>query len=186
MAAGKSKWIGFPYQPAHHQAAFERSNNECREFPRVNMGTNLPFLLPLPHDHLQPIQPCMEGVAGLVAKLTVAIIGFDRGVQKRASAWNQADPHFPKVPQKLTQTINGIRDIVRSCEARIHDKFPSMIEGFSSQFLLAVEMTINSALFEAGRLHEIGEGGALITLLIEKWRCSTNDFLTRLFAFTHR
>jgi hypothetical protein len=134
------------------------------------MGTNFTLSLALLDYGLQTIKPRLKSLPSLGAHFRIAIVGLNRGVQKRAPASNQADPPFAKVPQDLTQTVNRMRNVVDSFETRIHCEFPSVIKGFSSQFLLAVEMTVDSAFFEAGCLHEIGEGIALIALLVEKWR----------------
>ena len=73
-----------PSLPAHRQTPFGRSSNEHCQLPGIDIGTNFPLLLPLLNNRLQTLKPRMESMPSLVAKVKVAVIGFDCGVQKRA------------------------------------------------------------------------------------------------------
>jgi hypothetical protein len=58
-------------------------------------------------------------------------------------------------------------------------------EGVDSKLLLAFEVPVDPPFLQPRRSHEIGEGGAAISLPIEDWGRFANDFLPRLVAFAH-
>jgi hypothetical protein len=85
----------------------------------------------------------------------------------------------------LFETIDGIRDLLCSLEARIHCNFPGVVEGVSRKLFFALKVPVYSAFFETSGSHEIGKCSAGVAFLIEDWRCLTNDLLSRLLAFAH-
>src|ERR1700730_14473419 len=82
-----------------------------------------------------------------------------------------------KVPHDLLQAVNRIRDLLCSFDSRIHGDFPTVVESISSKLLLALKVSVDSALFEPCRSHQIGEGGAVTPFLIEDRSRLTNDVL---------
>lgn len=185
MAAGKIKRFFFSLETAQHQASFERGNDQSGQFRGTYIGTNLSLPLPFFDDRLQMIKPRSESLPGLTAQLRIAIVGIDGRVQERAPSRDQPVALLLKIPQELEQTVHRIRDLVCSLETSIHYQFPGVFEGFFGELLFAIKMTVDSTFFEACRLHEIGEGSAVISSLIKERRCLANDFLSCLLAFSH-
>ena len=60
-----------------------------------------------------------------------------------------------------------------------------MVEGLSCELFFALKVPVNPAFFETGGSHEIGKCSAVVSFLIEDWRCLTNDLLPSLLAFAH-
>jgi alpha/beta hydrolase fold len=166
MATGKTERLFFPLQTAHHQTPFEGGNDQSGQFRSINAGTNFTSLLALFDDRLQPGEPRMKSLTSLATQVSVAVVGFNRCVQQRTTTRHQPRAPFPKIPQELAQTANGIWNLLYSFETAVRGKLPSMLKGFSSQLLLAIEVTVDPAFFKPGRLHQIRQGGALIPLLI--------------------
>src|SRR6266568_1805288 len=126
-----------------------------------------------------------ESLAGFGSQLRIAIVGVDSRVQQRAASRHQPCTSVAKVPHDLFETINAIRDLLCSFEARIHCNVPSVVEGVSRKLFLALKVPVNPTFFKTSGPHEIGKRSALISFLIEDWRCLTNDVLSCLLAFAH-
>jgi len=86
MATGKTERIFFPLQTAHHQTPFEGGNDQSGQFRSINAGTNFTFLLALFDDRLQPVEPRMKSLTSLATQLSVAVVGFNRCVQRSVSS----------------------------------------------------------------------------------------------------
>jgi hypothetical protein len=134
---------------------------------------------------LERIKPPTESTPSLRSQLRIAIVGIDGRVQQRAPARYQSSTPVPKVPDNLSQAVNGIWDLLRSIEARSHCGFPSMVEGVSRKLLFTLKVPVNSTFFESCRSHEIGKRGAAIPFPIEDRRRLANDLLPRLLTFAH-
>src|SRR5260370_8184772 len=102
-------------------------------------------------NRLETIEPRAQSPPSLRSELRIAIVGIDGRVQQRASSWHQPGAPVPKVPDDLFQAVNGIRDLLRSFEARIHCDFPSMVEGFSRKLFLASKVPVAPAFFQPFR-----------------------------------
>src|SRR5467141_915001 len=126
-----------------------------------------------------------ESLAGFGSQLRIAVVGIDGRVQQRAASRHQSCTSVAKVPHDLFETINGIRNLLCSFEARIHCNFPSVVEGVSRKLFFALKVPVDPAFFETSGSHEIGKRSAVVSFLIKDWRCLTNDLLPRLLAFTH-
>src|SRR6202162_1589846 len=126
-----------------------------------------------------------ESLAGFGSQLRIAIVGIDGRVQQWATSRHQPGTSVAKVPHDLFETINGIRDLLCSFEARVHCNLPSVVEGVSRKFFFALKVPVNPAFFQTSGSHEIGKCSAVVSFLIEDWRCLTNDLLPRLLAFAH-
>src|SRR5258707_15815467 len=70
-------------------------------------------------------------------------------------------------------------------DPRVKSFAPGVVERLRCDLLLTSKVPVDSAFFEAGRLHQIGQGGSVITPLIKDRRRLANDFLPCLFAFPH-
>src|ERR1700675_4502120 len=185
MTDGKVTRLFLLLQTAHHYAAFKRTCNQGSQFRRIDIATDLASSLPLLGNGLQTIKQGTESLAGFGAQLRIAIVGIDGRVQQRAAARHQPAAPVAKVPHDLFETINGIRDLLCSFEARIHCNFPSVVEGVSRKLFFALKVSVNPTLFQTSGSHEIGKCSAIVSFLIEDWRCLTNDVLPRLLAFAH-
>jgi hypothetical protein len=93
---------------------------------------------------LQTIKQGTEGLAGLGSQLGIAIVGIDGRVQQGATSRHQPCTSVAKVPHDLLETINGIRDLLCSFEARIHCNSPSVVEGVSRKLLFALKVPVDT------------------------------------------
>ena len=57
MMAGEIERLFVSLQTTHHEAAFERTGNQCGQFQGIDVGTDLASLFPLLGDQLQTIKP---------------------------------------------------------------------------------------------------------------------------------
>jgi hypothetical protein len=60
-----------------------------------------------------------------------------------------------------------------------------VVEGVSRKLFFALKVPVNPAFFQTSGSHKIGKCGAVVSFLIEDWRCLTNDFLPCLLTFAH-
>src|SRR4029077_7136337 len=185
MTDGKVPRLFLLLQTAHHYAAFKRTCNQGGQFRRIDIGTHLASSLPFLGNRLQTIKQGTESLTGFGSQLGIAIVGIDGRVQQRAASGHQPCAPVAKVAHDLFETINGIRDLLCSFEARIHCNSPSVVEGVSRKLLFALKVPVDSAFFETSGSLEIGEVGAVISFLIEDRRRLPNDLLPRLVAFAH-
>src|SRR5438270_4411156 len=185
MTDGKVTRLFLLLQTAHHYAAFKRTCNQGGQFRRIDIGTHLASSLPLVGNGLQTIKQGTESLAGFGAQLRIAIVGIDGRVQQRATSRHQPCTSVAKVPHDLFKTIDGIPDLLCSFEARVHCYFPSVFESVSRKLFFALKVSVNPSFFQTSGSHEIGECCAVISFLIEDWRCLTNDVLPCLLAFAH-
>src|ERR1700692_4873183 len=185
MTDGKVTRFFLLLQTTHHYAAFKRTCNQGGQLRRIDIGPHLASSLPLLGNGLQTIKQGTESLAGFGSQLGIAIVGIDGRVQQRAASRHQPGAPVAKVPHDLFETINGIRDLLCSFEARIHRNFPSVVEGVSRKLFFALKVPVNPAFFETRSPHEVGKCSAVISFLIEDWRCLTNDVLPCLLAFAH-
>src|SRR4029077_13627406 len=119
------------------------------------------------------------------SQLRIAIVGIGGPVRQWADSRQPPCPPVTKVPRDLFETINGIRDLLCSFEARAHCNFPGVVEGVSRKLFFALKVPVNPAFFQTSGSHEIGKCSALISFLIEDRRRLTNDLLPRLVASAH-
>src|SRR5438552_10657329 len=156
MMAGEIERLFVSLQTTHHETAFERTGNECRQFRGIDVRADLASASALPRNQLQTIQPRTEGLPGFRSQLRIAIVGIYGGVQQRAASRHQPTASVPKVPYDLFQAINRVRDLVYSFEARIHGDLPSMVEGITRELLFAVKVTVDLAFIQPRRPYELG------------------------------
>src|SRR5215471_12322706 len=156
MIAGEIEWPFVSLQTSHHEAAFERTGNQCSQFQGIDVRADLASASPLLRNQLQTIKPRAEGPPGFRSQLRIAIVGIYGGVQQRAPSRHQPIPSVPEVPHDLFQAVNRIRDLLCSFEARLHRDFPSVVEGIARELLFALKVTVYPALLQSGRSHEIG------------------------------
>jgi hypothetical protein len=60
-----------------------------------------------------------------------------------------------------------------------------VVEGVSRKLFFALKVPVNPAFFQTSSSHEIGKCSAVVSSLIEDWRCLANDVLPCLLAFAH-
>src|SRR5438132_9538017 len=145
MMAREIERLFVSLQTTHHEAAFERTGNECRQFRGIDVRADLASASALLRNQLQTIQPRTEGLPGFRSQLRIAIVGIYGGVQQRAASRHQPTASVPKVPYDLFQPVNRIRDLFCSFEARLHGDFPSVVEGIARELLLALNFTVDPA-----------------------------------------
>src|SRR5262249_50207362 len=156
MMASEIERLFVSLQTAHHEAAFERTGNQCGQFLGINARADLASASPLLGNQLETIKPRTEGLPGLRSQLSIAIVVIDGGVQQRAPSRHQPISPVPKVPYDLFQAVNSVRDLVCSLKSRLHSDFPSVVECIARELLFALKVTIDPAFLQPGRTHEIG------------------------------
>src|SRR5437773_3950699 len=143
MMAGEIERLFVSLQTTHHETAFESTGNECRQFRGIDVRADLASASALLRNQLQTIQPRTEGLPGFRSQLRIAIVGIYGGVQQRAASRHQACTSVAKVPHDLFETINGIRDLLCSFEARIQCNFPCVVERVSRKLFFALKVSVN-------------------------------------------
>src|SRR5215831_6761478 len=145
MIAGEIERPFVSLQTTHHEAAFERTGNQCSQFQGIDVRPDLASASPLLRNQLETIKPRTEGLPGFRSQPRIAIVGIYGSVQQRAPSRHQPTASVPKVPHDLFQAVNRVRDLVCSFEARLHGDFPSVVEGIARELLLALEVTVDPA-----------------------------------------
>src|SRR5580698_7875374 len=185
MTDGKITRFFLLLQTAHHMAAFERAGNQHCQFSTIHTGADFAPSLPLLGDCLHTVKPRTEGLASFRSQLWIAVVTIDGRVQQRAASRNHSGSPVSEIPYDLLEAVNRIRNLLYAFKAPVHCEFPGIVEGVSREFLLALEMPVDSALFQSSCAHEIRKRSAVVSSLIEDRSCPTNDFLPGLLAFTH-
>src|SRR5260370_29853477 len=90
MMAGEIERLFVPLQTTHHEAAFERTGNQCSQFQGINVRADLASASALLRNQLQTIKPRTEGLPGFPSQLRIAVVGIYGGVPHRAPS-----PHPP-------------------------------------------------------------------------------------------
>ena len=127
--------------------------------------------------------PAAEGFADALAEDRVAVVGVDRCVEQRATAWQAgADGEVENV---LFEAIDVIGNDVDFVETFGDGVGPGEVEGFGGDLFLTVEVTVDAAFFEAGCGHNVLEATALVAALVEERSCQSDDALAGCFAFAH-
>lgn len=75
----------------------------------------------------------MKSLPSLAAQLKVSVIGFNRGIQKRAPSGHQTRASFPKVPHEVLQAIHRIWDIVEASCSRTRNREAIRVLGYASR-----------------------------------------------------
>src|SRR5262249_52197044 len=101
MMASEIERLFASLQTSHHEAAFERTGNQCSQFLGINARADLASASPLLRNQLETIEPRTEGPAGFRSQLRIAIVGIDGGVQKWAPSRHKPISTVPKVPHDL-------------------------------------------------------------------------------------
>jgi len=138
MMAGEIERLFVSLQTTHHEAAFERTGNQCSQFQGIDVRADLASASALLRNQLQTIKPRLRACR-LSLVTEDAIVGIYGGVQQRAPSRHQPTASVPKVPQNLFQAINRIRDLLCSFETRLHGDFPSVVEGIARELLFALK-----------------------------------------------
>src|ERR1700675_5174313 len=167
MTDGKVTRFFLLLQTAHDYAAFKRTCNQGGQLRRIDIGPRLASSLPLLGNGLQTIKQGTESLAGFGSQLGIAIVGIDGRVQQRATSRHQPGAPVAKVPHDLVETINSIRDLLCSFEARVHCNLPSVVEGVSRKFFFALKVPVNPAFFQTSGSHEIRKCSAVVSFSIE-------------------
>jgi len=81
MMAGEIERLFVSLQTTHHEAAFERTGNQCSQFQGIDVRADLASASPLLRNQLQTIKPRTEGLPGFRSQLRIAIVGIYGGVQ---------------------------------------------------------------------------------------------------------
>src|SRR5258708_26526871 len=112
MMAGEIERLFVSLQPTPHEAAFERTGNQCSQFQGIDVRADLASASPLLRNQLQTIKPRTEGLPGFRSQLRIAIVGIYGGGQQRAPSRPQTTASIPKSPRDLFQAVNRIRDLL--------------------------------------------------------------------------
>src|SRR5262249_1936338 len=126
MVAGEIERLFVSLQTSHHEAAFERTGNQCSQFHGIDVRDDLASASALLRNQLQTIKPRAERLPGFRSQLRIAIVGIYGGVQQGAASRHQPSASVPEVPYDLFQAVNRVRDLLCSFEARLHGDLPSV------------------------------------------------------------
>src|SRR5437667_10427946 len=111
MMAGEIERLFVSLQTTHHETAFERTGNECRQFRGIDVRADLASASALLRNQLQTIQPRTEGLTGFRSQLGIAIVGIYGGVQQRPAARHQSCTSVAKAPRESLRAITGTLDL---------------------------------------------------------------------------
>src|SRR5438552_15107701 len=114
MMAREIERLFVSLQTTHHEAAFERTGNQCSQFQGIDVRADLASASALLHNQLQTIKPRTEGLPCFRSHLRIAIVGIYGGVQQRAPSRHQPTASVPKVPHDLFQGVNSMWDLLFS------------------------------------------------------------------------
>src|SRR5438552_16898472 len=106
MMAREIERLFVSLQTTHHEAAFERTGNQCSQFQGIDVRDDLASASALLHNQLQTFKPRTEGLPGFRSQLRIAIVGIYGGVQQRAHSRHQLSATAPTVPTDLYQPLN--------------------------------------------------------------------------------
>src|SRR5215469_182634 len=81
MIAGEIERLFVSLQTSHHEAAFERTGNQCSQFQGIDVRDDLASASALLRNQLETIKPRTEGLPGFRSQLRIAIVGIYGGVQ---------------------------------------------------------------------------------------------------------
>src|SRR3989442_12706973 len=118
MMAGEIERLFVSLQTTHHEAAFERTGNQCSQFQGIDVRADLASASALLHNQLQTIKPRTEGLPGFRSQLRIAIVGIYGGVEQRGPSRHQPTAAVPKVSHDFVQTGNRIPEPPRSFRER--------------------------------------------------------------------
>lgn len=126
----------------------------------------------------------MEGFGGEFAQDRIAIVGVDGGVHERAAAGDRRGS-LREMLDEATELLKRAGDLVEVGGADFPDLVEGETEGFGGELFLAAEVAVDSAFLQAGGVHELLQGGALVAVLIEDRRGCGDDALACGFSFAH-
>ena len=101
MMAGRVKRLFPSLQTTHHQAAFERAEDQRGQFRAIDIRPQLASSFPFLCDRLQPIKPTPESLPSFRPQRRISIVGIDGRVQQRAASWHKPSASVAKVPHDL-------------------------------------------------------------------------------------
>jgi hypothetical protein len=119
MTDGSVKRLLLSLQTTHHEAAFERADDQPGQVCAIDIRPQLASSLSLLGDRLQAIKPGTESLPSFRPQRRITIVGINGRVQQRAASWHKPSAAVPKVPHDLLKAVNRIRDFPCSLEARI-------------------------------------------------------------------
>src|SRR5258708_27096900 len=117
MLAGEIERLFVSLQTTHHEAAFERTRNQCSQVQGIDVQADLASASALLRNQLQTIKPRTEGLPGFRPQLRIAIVGIYGGPQHRAPSRHHPTASLPKTPHKFVPACNPIADLLRSFAA---------------------------------------------------------------------
>ena len=140
-------------QAAQEECAFERADDQLGEFERLDAWIDFVAGDAFGGDFGEAGGPALQGFFGAGAEVSVAVVGFDSGVHEGAAAGDEAIALFDKVIDHFFEADDGVGDVIDAFEAAGDGFFPSVVESFAGELLLAGEMAVDAAFLEAGGLH---------------------------------
>ena len=140
-------------QAAQEECAFERADDQLGEFERLDAWIDFVAGDAFGGDFGEAGGPALQGFFGAGAEVSVAVVGFDSGVHEGAAAGDEAFAPFDEVVDHFLEAEDGVGDFVDAFEAAGDGFFPSVVESFAGELLLAGEMAVDAAFLEAGGLH---------------------------------
>src|SRR5258706_389747 len=133
---------------------------------------------------IRPEGPSIHIRSSLMPRESLRRFGVDCSVQDGTAARN-GGPVVDEIRDELFELFDAVRCFVHVQEPGVPGGLPCVVERLRGKLFFACEMTVDSTLLQTSRLHQVVQGTALVTALIEDWGGRLHDLPTRLFAFGH-
>ena len=101
VTAGRVKRLVLSLQTTHHEAAFERANDQRGQFRGIDIKPHLASWFSFLGDRLQATKPGTESLPSFRPQRRITIVGIDGRVQQRAASWHKPSAAVPKVSNDL-------------------------------------------------------------------------------------
>src|SRR5260370_7207314 len=76
MMAGEIERLFVSLQTCQHEAAFERTGNQCGQFQGIDVRADFASASPLVRNQLATIKPRTEGLSGFRSQLPISNVGM--------------------------------------------------------------------------------------------------------------
>jgi hypothetical protein len=172
------------FKAVDHSCTLEGRNDERRSLLGVHSGADFSRFDPRTDYRNDVAPPATQRLACALTQNRISVIGIDRRVEQWTATGNRSPP-LNKIRNQLLEPVDGIGDGIQVVNPRVQGFLPGIVKSLGRQRLLAREVPVDSAFFEARRAHEVREDRPVIPSLIEDGRRFTNDLLSGSFAFAH-
>jgi hypothetical protein len=152
-----------------HNRALKRDNEYRRYLICVYSGANLLALYTFVHDPMNGAAPTIHGGSSAVAQCLVGIIRLNRSIENRAATDNRGVFDDPlKDGDNGQETLYSVQLPCKRLAHALLNQSIRVIERFQGQLFLTGEVVIDPSLLQPRFPHNVGKGGAKVSLAIEE------------------